>query len=78
MKRETSINLGLQQLPEGPVYLVSTEFERKRNILSVAMFAYMAGKLVGIGMAPSRYSFDLIRKSGAYVINVVDEGLIGV
>jgi flavin reductase (DIM6/NTAB) family NADH-FMN oxidoreductase RutF len=70
------MHAGLQQLPEGPVYLVSTEFEGKRNIMSVAVFAYMSGRLVSIGVAPSRYSFGLIRKSGVYVVNVVDKGLV--
>ena len=54
------------------------EHERKRNIITVGMFAFFSGKptLVGIGIAPSRYSFDLIRKSGEYVVNVVDEKLM--
>lgn len=41
------------------------------------MFAYFSGKptIVGIGIAPSRYTFDLIRKSKAYTVNVVDEKL---
>lgn len=41
------------------------------------MFAYFSGKptIVGIGIAPSRYSYDLIRKSGEFVVNVVDEKL---
>jgi flavin reductase (DIM6/NTAB) family NADH-FMN oxidoreductase RutF len=70
------MHAGLQQLPEGPVYLVSTEFEGKKNIMSVAVFAYMPGRLVSIGVAPSRYSFRLVRKSGVYVVNVVDKGLV--
>ncbi|NWG11127.1 flavin reductase family protein [Candidatus Bathyarchaeota archaeon] len=76
LKKEFSISLGLQQLPEGPVYLVSSEFEGKKNIMSVSMFAYMSGKLVSVGIAPSRFSFGLIRNSHEYVINVVDQSLI--
>ena len=78
MKKETPINEGLRQLPIRPVYLVSSEHEGKRSIISIGMFAYFSAKptLVGIGIAPSRYSFDLIRKSGAYTVNVVDEKLI--
>lgn len=76
MKKETSTGCGLQQLPEGPVYLVSTEHKEKKNIMSVSMFAYMSGRLVSIGVEPSRYSYDLIQKSGEYVINIVDEGLV--
>jgi flavin reductase (DIM6/NTAB) family NADH-FMN oxidoreductase RutF len=42
------------------------------------MFAYFSGKptLVGIGIAPSRFSHGIIQKSGAYVVNVVDERLM--
>lgn len=32
--------------------------------------------MVGIGIAPSRYSYELIQKSKAYAVNVVDEKLI--
>jgi flavin reductase (DIM6/NTAB) family NADH-FMN oxidoreductase RutF len=48
------------------------------NQISVGMFAYFSGKptLVGIGIAPSRYSYELIQKSKAYAVNVVDEKLI--
>lgn len=78
MKRELPISKGLRRLPIRPVYLVSAEYEGKKNIIAVGMFAYFSGKptLVGVGIAPSRYSFDLIRKSGEYVVNVVDERLM--
>jgi flavin reductase (DIM6/NTAB) family NADH-FMN oxidoreductase RutF len=32
--------------------------------------------LVGIGIAPSRFSYELIKKSRTYVVNVVDERLM--
>jgi len=56
--------------------LVSTGVDGKRNIMSVAMFAYMSGRLVSVGIAPSRWTFELIKKSREYVVNVVDEDLI--
>jgi flavin reductase (DIM6/NTAB) family NADH-FMN oxidoreductase RutF len=78
MKREESIREGLRQLPIRPVYLVSMEYQEKRNIITIGMFAFFSGNptLVGIGIAPKRHSFDLIRKSREYVVNVVDEELI--
>jgi flavin reductase (DIM6/NTAB) family NADH-FMN oxidoreductase RutF len=78
LKSETPIREGLGKLPIRPVYLVSCEHDGKKNIVSVGMFAYFSGKptLVGIGIAPSRYSYGLIQKSGAYVVNVVDEKLV--
>jgi flavin reductase (DIM6/NTAB) family NADH-FMN oxidoreductase RutF len=77
MKSELPVSEGLRQLPIRPVYLLSTGHRRKKNIITIGMFAYFSGKpsLVGVGIAPSRYSFDLIRKSGEYVVNVVDEKL---
>jgi len=78
MKKEVSVRDGLRQLPIRPVYLVSVEHEGKKNIISIGMFAFFSGEptLVGVGMAPSRYSFELIRRSGEYVVNVVDENLM--
>jgi flavin reductase (DIM6/NTAB) family NADH-FMN oxidoreductase RutF len=78
MKSETSVQEGLGKLPIRPVYLVSCEHHGKKNIISVGMFAYFSGKptLVGIGIAPSRFSYGLIQKSKAFVINVVDKKLV--
>jgi flavin reductase (DIM6/NTAB) family NADH-FMN oxidoreductase RutF len=78
MKKEVSVSEGLRQLPIRPVYLVSTGQEGKKNIITVGMFAFFSGKptLVGVGIAPSRYSFDLIRQSGEFVVNVVDQNLM--
>jgi len=78
MKKEIPVSEGLRQLPIRPVYLVSAEYEGKKNIITIGMFALFSGKptLVGVGIAPSRYSYDLIRQSGEYVVNVVDERFI--
>lgn len=78
MKAETSVEGGLGKLPIRPVYLVSCEHAGKKNIISIGMFAYFSGKptLVGVGIAPSRFSYGIIQKSRAYVVNVVDEKLI--
>jgi flavin reductase (DIM6/NTAB) family NADH-FMN oxidoreductase RutF len=78
VKSEVPVQEGLRKLPIRPIYLVSCEHEGKKNIISVGMFAYFSGKptLVGIGIAPSRYSCGLIRKSKAYVVNVVSEKLV--
>jgi len=78
VKKEMAISEGLRQLPIRPVYLVSMAHGRKKNIITIGMFAFFSGKpsLVGVGIAPSRYSYDLIRKSGEYVVNAVDEKLM--
>ncbi|MCW4051690.1 MAG: flavin reductase family protein [Candidatus Bathyarchaeota archaeon] len=78
MKEEVRIREGLRQLPIRPLYLVSMEQGGKKNIITVGMFAFFSGRpsLVGIGIAPKRYSFELIRKSREFVVNVIDESLI--
>ncbi len=78
MKSEISVREGLGKLPIRPVYLVSCEHSGKKNIISIGMFAYFSGKptLVGVGIAPSRFSYGLIQKSEAYVVNIVDDKLI--
>ncbi len=78
MKKELPVSEGLRQLPIRPVYLLSTGHKRKKNIITIGMFAYFSGKpsLVGVGIAPSRYSFDMIHQSREFVVNVVDEKLM--
>ena len=78
MKKEIPVSEGLRQFPIRPVYLLSSEYKGKKNIITIGMFAYFSGKptLVGVGIAPSRYSFDLIRQSGEYVVNAVDGKLM--
>ena len=77
MKEEVAVSEGIKQLPIRPIYLVSAEYKGKRSIITIGMFAYFSGKptLVGVGIAPSRYSFDLIKKSGEFVVNICDENL---
>ena len=77
MKKEVPVSEGLRQFPIRPVYLLSSEYKGKKNIITIGMFAFFSGKptFVGVGIAPSRYSFDLIRQSGEYVVNAVDESL---
>ena len=78
MKKELPVREGLRHLPIRPLYLASVGYEGKKNIITIGMFAYFLGKptIVGIGIAPTRYSFDLIRKSGEFVVNVIDEKLV--
>jgi len=78
MRKEVPVAEGLRQLPIRPVYLVSMEHKGKKNIITIGMFAFFSSypKLVGIGIAPKRHSYYLIRESREYVVNVVDENLM--
>lgn len=77
MKIEKSIREGLRQLPIRPVYLVSMEHNGNKNIITIGMFALFSGNptLVGIGVKPDRYSYNLIHKSREYVVNIVGDRL---
>ncbi len=77
MNKEVPVSEGFRNMPIRPIYLVSCGYEGKRNIISVGMFAFFSSKpcLVGIGIARSRYSYELISKSKEYVVNAVDEKL---
>ena len=78
MKKAVSVSKGMRQLPIRAVYLVSMEHEGKKNIISVGMFTVVSlhPRLVGVGIAPSRYSYHLIRNSGEFIVNIVDETLM--
>lgn len=78
MKKVVPVSKGMRQLPIRAVYLVSMEHDGKKNIISVGMFTVVSShpRLVGVGIAPSRYSCYLIRNSGEFVVNVIDETLM--
>jgi flavin reductase (DIM6/NTAB) family NADH-FMN oxidoreductase RutF len=78
VKKNMAAREGLRNLPIRPVYLASAEYEGEKNIITIGMFAYFSGKpaIVGVGIASSRFSYDLIRKSGEFVVNVVDDNLV--
>jgi len=72
LKMEVEISRGLRLLPIRPVYMASVAHGGKKNIITIGMFAFFSGKpsLVGIGISPKRYSYELIRRSGEFVVNV--------
>jgi len=78
LKREVEIKKGLRLLPIRPVYLASMAHGGKKNIITIGMFAFFSGKpsLVGIGISPKRHSYELIRRSGEFVVNVPTKKLM--
>ena len=78
MKKVDPIRAGLRKLPIRPVYLISMKHEGKNNIITIGMFAFFSGNptLVGIGVKPSRFSYEMIKKSREFVVNVVDGKLM--
>lgn len=62
-----------------PVVLVSCQTGKSRpNLLTVAWAGTICSDppMVSISVRPSRYSYDLIRQSGEFVINLVNEPLL--
>jgi flavin reductase (DIM6/NTAB) family NADH-FMN oxidoreductase RutF len=56
------------------VYVVTTRLEDADNGMTAAWVSQVSLKplLVMVSIAPSRYSHDLIKKSGSFAINVLD------
>src|SRR5262249_29648930 len=76
MKRYKKIDLPVSQirryLEPGPVVLVSSAFEDRRNIMTMGWHTVMefTPSLVGCVIAAGNHSFDLVRRSRECVINL--------
>lgn len=62
----------------GPVMLVSSSYRGRHNVLPVAyaMNLSIVPPLVGIALHPSRYSYDVIRKTDEFAINIPSRELL--
>ena len=71
VKIELSENRRLQVGPTGSVVLVSCGEGEEANIITVGMYMPISARppLVCIGIAPQRYSHQLIEKTGEFVVN---------
>jgi len=78
LKTEVELPKGLRFLSIRPVYLASMAHGKKKNIITIGMFTFFSGKpsLVGIGISPKRYSYELIRRSGEFVVNIPTKKLM--
>lgn len=73
------VRKGLLAFPAFPVVLVSVEHNDKRNIITLGMVHVFSFKppLIGIGIAPTRYSYQLIKRSGEFVVGIPDKEIAG-
>lgn len=64
------MNIGV--FPAFPIALVTSKADDKTNIITLAMLHVFSFNpfLVGIGVAPTRYSYELIKKSREFVVNL--------
>jgi flavin reductase (DIM6/NTAB) family NADH-FMN oxidoreductase RutF len=70
-KIELNVHQRLQVGPPGSVVLVSCGIGNEANIITVGMYMPISFSppLVCIGIAPQRYSHELIKKTGEFVVN---------
>ena len=74
-KVEVSEREGLMAFPGFPVVLVCI----KDNILTVAavsFFSFGNPPMIMIGIVPNRYSFELIKETGDFSVNIPEKSLI--
>ena len=72
MKKTTSEKEGLRSLPHFPTVIVGTGRGEKTNLITVSLVHVFSLKppYIGIGIAPERYSFSLLRDNPEFTINV--------
>ena len=78
MKIEIPKDKATRLLSSGNIILVSSAYKDKTNIITLAWKTPLSHKppLVGISIAKSHFSCELIEKSEEYIINVPDLNLI--
>lgn len=61
-----------------PVVLVSCGHGDRANIITIAWTGILCSSppQIGIGVRPERYSYDLIKETGEFVVNVPSENLL--
>jgi flavin reductase (DIM6/NTAB) family NADH-FMN oxidoreductase RutF len=71
VKIELPENRRLQVGPTGSVVLVSCGEREEANVITVGMYMPISARppLVCIGIAPQRYSHQLIEKTGEFIVN---------
>jgi len=72
MKAEIPLERANRIINSGQVILVSSAFEKKANIITLAWNMPLAHKppLMAICITKKRFSYDLIKKSGEFAVNI--------
>lgn len=72
MKVEIPLEKANRIINSGQVILVSSAFEKTANIITLAWNTPLAHKppLMAISLTKKRFSYDLIKKSGEFIVNV--------
>ena len=72
MKMEVPLERANRIINSGQVILLSCAFEKRANIITLAWNMPLSHKppLIAVSMTRKRFSYDLIKKSGEFVVNV--------
>ncbi|MFC1645950.1 flavin reductase family protein [Candidatus Omnitrophota bacterium] len=78
MKIEVPKSNATRLINPGGVILVSSCYKDKANIITLAWHTPISKNpaLVGVAIAKSHFSYDLIKKSGEFIINIPDVNLL--
>ncbi|MDD5449402.1 MAG: flavin reductase family protein [Candidatus Omnitrophica bacterium] len=72
MKIEVPLDKANRLINSGQVILVTSAYEKKANIITLAWNMPISHKppLMAISLAKKRFSYDLIKKSGEFAVNI--------
>ena len=64
--------------PSFPVVMVTVEHGSSRNIITLGMVHIFSfdPPIIGIGVSPKRHSFEMIKESGEFVLNIPSKELV--
>ncbi len=78
MKVEVPLSQATRLINSGPVVLVTAKYKDKVNVMAAAWTTPISHEppLVGVSIAPQRFTHDLVRRSGEFVLNVPGRNLL--
>ncbi|MFQ6058113.1 MAG: flavin reductase family protein [Anaerolineae bacterium] len=78
MKRELPVTRANRLINPGPVVLVTARYKDRFNVMTAAWAVPISHRppLVGVAIAPSRFTHDLIVRSDQFALNVPGRGLL--
>ncbi len=78
MKNELSPGDGIKFLPSFPTVLIGSGTGNDTNLITAAMIHIFSidPPMLGTGIAPERYSFDLLKEKEEFTVNVPDKEML--
>lgn len=78
MKEKLSPSDGIRFIPHFPTVLVGTGTGSDSNLITAAMIHVFSidPPMLGVGIAPERHSFELLKEHDEFTVNVPDEEML--